>query len=115
MLMSALERTREIGTMMALGVRRARILVLFLLEAALLGLAGGGLGALTGGALVALLGRRPVVVAPPGGIPFRFVPHVAPSYLLGLVALVAAGAVLVSLYPAWRASRLRPVEALAGK
>ena len=44
MLMSVLERTREIGTMMSVGVRRRQILSLFLLEASLLGLAGGVLG-----------------------------------------------------------------------
>lgn len=115
MLMSALDRTREVGTMMALGLRRRGILGLFLVEGLLLGLLGGALGVLAGGGLVAVLGGRPVVVTPSVGMPFHFSPAVSTAYLLELLIIVTCGAVLVSTYPAWRASRLRPVEALADK
>jgi putative ABC transport system permease protein len=115
MLMSALERTREIGTMMALGLRRSRILLLILGEALVLALAGSALGSALGAGLVALLAHRHLVVSSPLGLDFHFLPSVSTAYLVGLPALVALGAVVSSFYPAWRASRLRPAMALAGK
>src|SRR5581483_2095405 len=115
MLMSALERTREIGTMMALGLRRSRVLLLILFEALVLGAMGSGAGGALGALIIAWLAHRRVVVRSPVGLDFHFVPSVSAGYVLTLVAVVAVGAVLSSLYPAWRASRLRPVQALAGK
>ncbi len=112
MLMSVLERTREIGTMMALGVRRRSILGLFLLEATVLGCLSGLLGASLGSALVFRIGKT--------GLHFHMGTsslHVHPFVDLGffVVALVlaTAGAVLAAIWPALRASRLRPVTALA--
>jgi putative ABC transport system permease protein len=112
MLMSVLERTREIGTMMALGVRRRSILTLFLLEATVQGFLGGLGGALLGSAVVFKIGRS--------GLHFHMstsVLHVHPYvdlrfFLIALV-LATAGAVVAALWPALRASRLRPVTALA--
>jgi putative ABC transport system permease protein len=115
MLMSALERTREIGTMMAVGLRRSRVLRLILFEALVLGAMGSGAGGLLGALIIAWLAHRHIVVSSPVGLAFHFVPSVSAGYVVTLVAVVAVGAVLSSLYPAWRASRLRPVQALAGK
>jgi len=115
MLMSVLERTREVGTMMAVGVRRRSILALFLLEALGLGALGGIIGALVGRGVVGLLAARGLVVTAPGqSAPFTIRPFVTGDYLGTVIALAALGAVLFALYPAWRASRLRPVEALSG-
>lgn len=112
MLMSVLERTREIGTMMALGVRRRSILALFLLEAAVLGCLGGLGGTLLGSALVFRVGRT--------GLHFHMStstlhvhPFVDPGFLVGALALATAGAVIAALWPSLRASRLRPITALA--
>lgn len=114
MLMSVFERTREIGTMMSVGVRRRQILALFLIEAALLGLSGGVLGAAVGDGIVLYMGHH--------GIAYKLgemaAPmHVFPRIELGSIVLVlllaTAGTVLAALWPAFRASRMRPVEALA--
>jgi putative ABC transport system permease protein len=112
MLMSVLERTREIGTMMALGVRRHSILVLFLLEATVLGCLGGFVGASLGSALVFRIGKV--------GLHFHFgtsTLHVHPfvdlTFFVIALVLATAGAVLAAIWPALRASRLRPVTALA--
>ncbi len=112
MLMSVLERTREIGTMMALGVRRRSILALFLLEATVLGCLGGLVGASFGSALVFRIGKA--------GLHFHFgtsTLHVHPfvdlTFFVIALALATAGAVLAAIWPALRASRLRPVTALA--
>jgi putative ABC transport system permease protein len=115
MLMSVLERTREVGTMMAVGVRRSQIMVLFLFEALGLGALGGVVGAAAGRGLVAVMGARGLEVTAPGqNVPFLIRPYVLPGYLLFVVGVAALGSVLFALYPAWRASRLRPVEALSG-
>ncbi len=115
MLMSVLERTREIGTMMAVGVKRAKILALFLFEAAAIGLLGGLIGGATGAAVVAWLNVRGIEMTPPGSnVPFILRPFVSTTYLAQVAGIACLGAVVFALYPAWRASRLRPVEALAG-
>lgn len=115
MLMSVLERTREIGTMMAVGVRRGKIVALFLYEAALIGALGGAIGAVVGSLVTAWLNWRGLEVTAPGSnVPFIMHPYVEPSYIVQVVVVAALGALLFALYPAWRASRLRPVEALAG-
>ncbi len=114
MLMAVLERTREIGTMMAVGMRRARITELFLLEAAALALigTGGGLGL----SLTIIL-----TIASKGGVPANApgstaIYHIIPAVPFGLLAptILAAflGTVLAGVYPSWRAARLNPVDAL---
>jgi putative ABC transport system permease protein len=101
MLVSVTERTREIGIRRAMGARRHDILSQFLIEATALSLAGGILGVLTGilaSALVAAFANWPVVVQPGG------------------VLLACSFATLIGLffgwYPAQRAARLDPMEAL---
>jgi putative ABC transport system permease protein len=116
MLMSVIERTREIGTMMAVGLRRARILGLFVLEALAIGAAGAAAGAGAGALVVLYFGRRGIVFTFPGSsVPFVLNPFVSAGYLGQVLLLATAGAGLFALYPAWRASRLRPVQALAGR
>jgi putative ABC transport system permease protein len=114
MLMSVLERTREIGTMLAVGVRRAQVTVLFLFEALTLAVVGGGLGAALGSAIVHVIAARGGVSAnAPGTTVIKYIVPETPAALV-TIALVAsvAGALVAAVYPAWRASRLRPVEAL---
>lgn len=113
MLMAVYERTREIGTMMSVGVRRRQILALFLLEAAILGLAGGLLGAAVGSGYVAYLAHTGVTFKMgDASIPMTLHPFIQPSYVLFVLFLATAGATLAALWPSLRASNLRPVEAL---
>jgi len=115
MLMAVLERTREIGTMMAVGIRRARITALFLAEAAALALIGTAAGTIGGYAFNALLigGLGGITVSPPGSkSTIKLVPEVPGWIVAATVAVTAAAAVIAAVYPAWKASRLRPVEAL---
>ncbi|HLL06540.1 MAG TPA: FtsX-like permease family protein [Myxococcaceae bacterium] len=114
MLMSVLERVREIGTMLAVGMRRRHIVVLFLVEGGVLGLVGGVLGALVGGAVTLYLHHRGILLPSPGANVDSIIrPSVTVGYMAYAVGLAAGGAAVASLYPAWRASKLRPVEALA--
>jgi putative ABC transport system permease protein len=101
MLVSVAERTREIGVRMALGARRRRILSQFIIEAVTLSLLGGILGVLLG-AGGAILARE--VWGIPSSVP-------AWAVLLSLLSASGAG-VVFGIYPAIRASRLDPVEAM---
>jgi putative ABC transport system permease protein len=102
MLVSVTERTREIGLRKAVGARRHDILVQFLMEAVTLALAGGLIGigiGFAGAQVISALVEN-----------FRSV--VTPQAVL-LATLVSAAVGLASgLYPAWRASRLNPIDAL---
>jgi putative ABC transport system permease protein len=105
MVMSVYERTREIGTLRALGWKREQILALIELEAATLGLGGGILGLVLGWGALRLLATLPktasLVSASLGW------PVVAEALGIAVLAGLIAGAL-----PAWRASRLSPVNAL---
>jgi putative ABC transport system permease protein len=98
---SVLERTREIGVRKALGGTQGEILLQFLLEAGLISLSGGVIGLVLGGAVS-------VVIAQLTGFPT--IPSVS-LIVIGLAIAVSVG-LISGLYPAWRAARLRPVEAL---
>jgi ABC-type antimicrobial peptide transport system permease subunit len=105
MLMSVFERTREIGTLRALGWRKRKVLGMILAESLLLGLTGGVAGFGLGVGLIAMIAGSPALS---GVVLLRPTPEIL---MLGLtVALMLAG--LGGLYPAWRASRLQPAEAL---
>ncbi|KAA5802285.1 ABC transporter permease [Alkalicaulis satelles] len=101
MLMSVMERRREIGVRMAVGARRRDIQLMFLLESAALALCGGVLGALCGIAVSA-------VIAALSGWGFSVAWWTLPLGP-GLAAIVG---VAFGLYPAMAASRLDPIEAL---
>jgi len=105
MVMAVMERTREIGTLRAVGWRQARVLWMVLSESLLLGLIAAGLGILVGMALNTALGAIPGFgdFISTAYTPQIFFQAIAVSLFLGVIG---------GLYPAWHASRLRPVEAL---
>ena len=101
MLVSVTERTREIGLRMSVGARARDILRQFLVEAVVLCLVGGAVGILLGhgGSLVVrMLLRWPV--------------QTSPTAIAAAVIVSAAVGILFGYYPAWKASRLDPIEAL---
>jgi putative ABC transport system permease protein len=98
--------------MLALGVRRWQITALFLLEAMSLGLGSSILGVSAGYLVVSWLGRHGVPMKPPGGDVLWTYPSVDFRFLLIVVGFSVTGAVLSALYPAYKASRLSPVDAL---
>jgi ABC-type antimicrobial peptide transport system permease subunit len=101
MLVSVTERTREIGLRMAVGARSFHILRQFLVEAIVLCVAGGAIGVLLGrgvSLLVRLLARWPV--------------QASWEMIIAAVAVSVGVGVIFGFYPAWKASRLDPIEAL---
>lgn len=99
MLVSVTERTREIGVRKAIGARRLDIIVQFLIEAATLTGMGGLLGILIGSGIALLI----KTIMP------TYIPTWAP--IVGFVVSVGLGLVF-GLWPAWKAARLNPIEAL---
>lgn len=112
MLMSVYERIREIGTMLAVGVRRRQIRLLFVCEAAFMALASAVGGTTLGALVVHLMGHRGVTLAFGPNEPVTYFPAVSVGFLLAVVLLAVLGALAAALYPAWKGSRLHPVEAL---
>lgn len=116
MLMSVLERTREVGTMMAVGLTRAGVRTLFLLEALMLGAMGAAAGLVLSALITYGLARHGLHFTPPTAtMPIEVFPYLTVKFMVLIAAAAMGGAVVFSLYPAIRASRLRPVEALAGR
>ena len=102
MLVSVTERTREIGIRLAIGARERDILLQFLVEAIVLSVLGGGLGILLGMAAASFLARLG------GGMPVDF-----SGFWIGLgFAVSVAIGVVFGFYPARKAARLDPIEAL---
>ncbi len=101
MLVSVTERTREIGLRMAVGARSRDILQQFLIESMVLCLVGGVVGILLGHG-AALLVERYL------GWPIAS----SPEAVLAAVAVSAAVGLVFGFYPAWKASKLDPIEAL---
>jgi putative ABC transport system permease protein len=105
MLMSVLERTREIGTLRAIGWSERQVLGLILGEALALSLMGGLTGSLLGSGLVGLVNLSPALRG-------AFVGRLDLGVLAGGLALALGLGVVGGLYPAWRAARLQPADAL---
>ncbi len=113
--MLVLEKRRDIGVLKALGASDADVLRIFLWKGFLIGAAGTALGAVLGGALIAVLRRYPLVRLP-GDVYFIERLPLRPE-LGDFIAVILAALVLcvaAAAYPAWRASRLDPVEAIRG-
>jgi putative ABC transport system permease protein len=115
LLMTMFERTREIGTMLAMGTPRAWIVALFMVEATLIGILGALVGVLAGNLLGVLLNHSNLHLPPPPGnlVPMDFKVLHVPSLMIGSSLLVIISLALASILPAIRASRLQIAEALA--
>ncbi len=101
MLVSVTERTREIGIRKALGARTGSILLQFLFESAIITLIGGIIGIIFGA-----LGAAVVCLA------LGFTPHISPMTVIIATLFSSAVGVFFGIYPAKRAAKLSPIEAL---
>jgi putative ABC transport system permease protein len=114
MTISVMERIGEIGTSMALGAGRARVLRLFLIEGVLLGCVGGLLGLLAGTLLAALISSVGIPMPPPPGTAHGYTAGILVTWSIAekALALVIVTALIASAYPAWLASRMQIVDSL---
>ncbi|HZS00734.1 MAG TPA: ABC transporter permease [Chloroflexota bacterium] len=105
MLVSVTERTREIGIRKAIGARRRDILLQFMVEAMVVSVLGGVIGISVGVGVSRVVGRLPL----PGMFGSALV---TPDAVVLAFTVSAAIGMFFGIYPAMRASRLRPIEAL---
>ena len=108
------EKTREIGMLMAMGAKRSDIRNIFLVESSFLGLIGAAAGSLVGLVGVYYLGRVPFEIAAGGNVITTLPLVLNPWDILTLNLLVVALSIVAALYPARKASRIDPVIALRG-
>jgi ABC-type lipoprotein release transport system permease subunit len=116
LVMATLERVREIGTLRAIGAQKRFILVMLVIEAIVIGLIFGGLGAAAGAILVKIIAA--VGIPAKSDVQFFFFsgPRLRPD--LNIIAMVAAFFIVIvvatvsSFYPAWLAMRVTPRQAM---
>jgi len=113
MIMSILERTREIGIMKAIGAEDREIKLIFFVEAAVIGVVGGVIGVLVAWGIDGIANRLAYrfILKPQGASFIDFFD--LPLYLsLGAIAFALLVSIIAALYPASRAARIDPVRAL---
>jgi putative ABC transport system permease protein len=113
MLMVVLERTSEIGTLLAIGFRKKHILALFVYEGTLKGLIGGMIGTVIGSMTVLILNTIGIRLSLPGEkVTFILRPELDMRLIVLALLFSIGAAVLASIYPANRGASMNPVEAL---
>jgi ABC-type antimicrobial peptide transport system permease subunit len=113
MIMSILERTREIGIMKAIGAEDREIKLIFFVEAAVLGLCGGVIGVLSAWAIDGIANRLAYrFILKPQGASFVDFFSLPPWLTAGAILFALIVSILAALYPAARAARIDPVRAL---
>jgi putative ABC transport system permease protein len=113
---SVRERTAEIGTMRAIGMRRRRVVMLILAEAILLGLGATTIGALVGAGLAAAIDaaqiKVPIEAVQAILLSDKLHLAVEPSTLVQAIFFLTLFTALAAIWPAVRAGRLRPITAI---
>src|SRR5882762_6623506 len=113
MIMSILERTREIGIMKAIGAEDREIKLIFFFEAAVIGLSGGVIGSLAAWGIDGLANRLAYrFILKPQNASFVDFFSLPPYLWMGAILFALVVSILAALYPAARAARIDPVRAL---
>lgn len=114
MTMSVFERMREIGTIRAMGTKRRGVLSLFLMEGLILGALGGALGLAFGIIAAKLLSIKGIYIPPPPTMTegYTALINVVPKDLIFAFSLAVGTSLVSSIYPAFKAARLKVVDAL---
>ncbi|HEX2868182.1 MAG TPA: FtsX-like permease family protein [Ignavibacteriales bacterium] len=118
MLMSVVERVREFGVLMAIGMKRSRVFFMIILETVFLSLAGGIAGMVLASALIAYFGAAGIDLSmfSQGFAQWNFSPVLKPTlplfFYFTITLMILASAVLSAVYPAVKAIRLKPASAI---
>ncbi len=118
MLMAILERTKELGMLMAIGMNRRRIFNMIMLETIFLTVVGAVVGMISGWAIIEALGKTGIHFTGWGegfeaiGFAARVYPVVTLEFFVFTTIMVIATAIISSVWPARKALKLNPVEAL---
>ena len=118
MLMAVLERVKELGMLMAIGMNKMRVFSMVVLETLYIALVGAPIGILLGYITTQYLNRVGINLSnwsralEEFGMKDIVRPSIEPSMIVTVAIAVFITAVLASIYPAFKAIRLRPVEAL---
>ena len=112
MIMAVYERIREIGTIAAMGTLPRRILSLFLYEGLLLGTVGAVFGTMVGSAVIFALNSAQITFSFGQQKAVVLAPAVSFSQVVVISVLVIGVSLLATLQPAWKASRMEPIDAL---
>lgn len=120
MLMAVLERKHELGMLQAVGMNKMRIFIMIVLETLYLGLLGGPLGMLLGYITIKLTGSYGINLSMFGkglenfGIATRVFPNLDSLFYVFVGGMVVSIALLASIFPARKALKLNPIEAIRG-
>jgi putative ABC transport system permease protein len=119
MIVSLMERTREIGILKALGMKSRTVLMVFLSESVIIGVIGASMGIVLGWVLANVVA---IAFGGGGGLGLRnqvsttrgmvITPILTPQVAIAALVFGVGISAIFALYPAWRASKLKPVEAL---
>lgn len=118
MLMAVLERIRELGMLMALGMRRTKVFLMIMVETIYLSTVGGPVGLFIGYATVAYFGKAGIDLTDYSegleaiGYESILYPILQPMDYVQIVIGVVLTAFLASIYPAWKAIKLKPLDAM---
>lgn len=114
MTMSVFERMREIGTIRAMGTKRRGVLSLFLMEGLILGALGGALGLAFGIIAAKLISIKGIYIPPPPTMTegYTALINIVPKDLIFAFSLAVGTSLVSSIYPAFKAARLKIVDAL---
>lgn len=118
MLMAVLERIRELGMLMALGMERSKVFLMIMFETIYLSTVGGPVGLMVGFATVSYLGKTGIDLTDYSegleaiGYNSILYPTLQPMDYFQIVIGVVLTAFLASIYPAWKAIKLKPIDAL---
>jgi putative ABC transport system permease protein len=116
-LMSILERVRELGVLMAIGMKKVRVFSMIVLETTMIAILGGISGLILSFTMVNILGRTGVPV--PGGEGLKefgyasvLYPRLETGFYFEIAIVLVIFAILAAIYPAWKAINLQPAEAV---
>lgn len=121
MLMSVLERTRELGMLSAIGMNRRRIFMMIMLESVFLSIVGGFAGMAVSAGVIAITGHRGINLVKYAegmeafGYSANLYPTIGADFFVILTVMIVLTGILSAIYPARKALQLNPVEALRGE